>query len=310
MRAAATIASSLVMALAAIGLAVAAPGPDRNVARVSLADVTGQVSIANSREAQSILSASGMRPGQSVTGSVTVGNDGDVPGRFTLAAGDVDDAPGPNGGLLSGRVVLEVYDVTNPSTPRVVFAGYPANFDSYDIGTLLPGAERAFVFAARLPDGGVPPSAVSGDNLFQQASLSIGFEWRASAVPTPTPTPTPSPKPNPTPTPTPKPKPTPTPTPVPPKPLTVADMIGMPPANTCIGGGKLSFKLRAPAGTTLRAAVVGVNGKIKLRLKGAKLAKPVVLRKLRKKTKLTVSVRVTSGKAYRAKRTYKVCAKR
>ena len=84
----------------------------------------------------------------------------------------------------------------------------------------------------------------------------------------------------------------------------------MPPANTCISGGKLSFKLKAPAGTTLRAAVVGVNGKIKLRLKGAKLAKPVVLRKLRKKTKLTVSVRVTSGKAYRATRTYKVCAKR
>jgi hypothetical protein len=306
MRAAASIASSLVMALAAIGLAVAAPGRDRAAALASLTDVTGRVSIANSRETESILSAAGMRPGESVSGTVTVGNDGDVAGRFTLAAGDVEDVPGPNGGVLSERVVLEVDDVTDPGSPRVVFAGHPAEFGEYDIGTLAPGDERSFVFAARLPDGGLPPSSVAGDNLFQQASLSIGFEWAAGVVTSVTPTTTPTP----TPTPTPKPKPTPTPTPAPVAPVSVADMIGMPPANTCISAGKLSFKVKAPPGTRLRAAVVGVNGKIKLRLKGAKLAKPVVLRRLRKTTKLTLSVRLTNGKAYRATRTYKVCHKR
>jgi hypothetical protein len=67
------------------------------------------------------------------------------------------------------------------------------------------------------------------------------------------------------------------------------------------------FKLKAPPGTKLRAAVVGVNGKVRLRLKGAKLAKPIVLKRLRKMTKVTVSVRTAGGKAYRATRTYKIC---
>jgi hypothetical protein len=321
MRALATVVCSLLMALAAIGLAVAAPGRDHDPARAALGGASGAVAIANSHAGQSLFDAGDMRPGQGVTGTVTIGNDGDVAGRFTVATTNVTDVAGPNGGQLSQRLELALFDVTDAGDPRSIFVGHPADFDEYDVGTLAPGDERSFLFTATLPDGGVPASATSGDNRFQDSRLSLGFQWRAGAatnvVPTPTPTATPvvTPTPTPTPKPTkpkPKPKPTPTvtPTPTPTPPVSLADALGLPPASSCVKSAKLKFKLKAPAGTKLVSAIVTVNGKVKARLKGAKVRKAITLRGLRKTTKLKVSVRASERQTYKASRTYKACTKR
>jgi hypothetical protein len=322
MRALATVIASLVMALAAIGLAVAAPGRDRDPASASLDGATGAVAIANSKAAQSVLDAPAMRPGDSVSGTVDIGNDGDVAGRFTVLGTGLLDVPGPNGGALSEQIDLALSDVTDPDDPQPIFVGHPADFDEYDVGTIAPGDERSFLFTATLPDGGVPVSATTGDNRFQQSTLSLGFEWHAgvatngipTATPTPvvvTPTPTPTkPKPKPTPKPKPKPTPTATPTPAPTPTVDVADTLGLPSASSCVKSGRMKIKLRAPAGTKLVSAVITVNGKVKARLKGGKLRKAVTLKGLRKKTKLKVTARASNGLAYKASRTYKACRRR
>jgi spore coat-associated protein N len=305
MRPIATLVLSFAMALAAIGLAVAAPGGvlSQDPAGAEVQAASGAVSISNSRAGQAVFSAAAMRPGEGVSGTVTIGNDGDHPGRFAVRAIGVQDVVGPNGGKLSERVELVLFDVTNVQHPVTVYAGTPAAFAQVDLGVLAPGHGREYLFAATLPDG--------ADNRFQGAALSLGFEWSAAnvanATPTPTPTPTPSTPVAPAPTPAPvTPAPTPT-TPTPTAPVAPADAVGLPAPTTCVKGGRLTLRLKAPAGAKILSATVSVNGRVKARLKGAKAAKPVSLRGLKKTTKLTVSIKASNGRSYSASRTYKAC---
>jgi hypothetical protein len=299
MRATAILFTSLAMAIGAVCLAFAAPGRGEPGSMVELDNVSGAVTIANSREAQALFSASAMRPGEDVSGRVTIGNSGDVAGAFGVRAAGVVDTPGPNGGLLSEQVELLLLDVSDVGNPETVFAGHPADFDGVDLGTFAPGEERDYLFSAKLPRTG------AHDNLYQGAGLSLGFEWQAgtAAVSTPTPTPT-KPKPKPKPKPPTKPKVTPTPTPVP---VDMATVLGLPPSTKCYTRGKLKFKLKAPAGTRIVSATVAVNGKVKARVKGKKVRKAVTLKRLRKTAAVTVAAKVSGGRTYIGTRAFRAC---
>jgi hypothetical protein len=306
MRAVATLIISLVMALGAIGLAVAAPGGHR-LASAEIQDAGGAVSITNSRAGQAVFTAREMRPGEGVSGTLQIGNDGDVDGHFAVRPSTVDDTPGPNGGLLSEQIELVLFDVTDVGHPVTVYAGHPADFDQVGLGTFEPGESRNYLFAATLPDGG------TGDNAYQGSGLSLGFEWRAGptsgVAPTPTPTPTPTVTPTPTPIATPTtPRVTPTPTPTAPTRPTVdyASALGLPAASKCAKGGKLKFKLKAP-GAKVASGTVAVNGKVKVRVKGSKVRKPVTLKKLKKTFTVTVTVKTSKRKTYKGSRVYRVC---
>jgi hypothetical protein len=302
MRPIATLVISLAMALGAIGLAVAAPGGlvggQQELARAEVQAASGAVTIANSRAGQALFSAAAMRPGEGVSGTVTIGNHGDAEGRFAVQAAGVQDVPGAGGGRLSERVQLVLFDVTNVQSPVTVYAGPPADFDQVDLGVLTPGQERKYLFAATLPDGG------ADDNRFQGSSLSLGFEWRAGPAGSATPTPTPAPAAPPVPTATPAPA-TPT-TPATP-PVALADALGLPAPASCVKSGRLTLRLKAPGGAKVLSAIVKVKGRVKARLKGAQAAKPVTLRDLTKTTKLSISVKASDGRTYAAARTYKSC---
>jgi spore coat-associated protein N len=299
MRSVAILLTSFAMALAAIGLAVAAPGgSDPEVAGVSLGAASGSVSITNSRDGQAVFSAAGMRPGEDVSGTVRIGNHGASAGRFELLGVGAQDTAGPNGGLLSERVELVVLDVTGARPPVTLFAGHPADFVQVDLGMLAPGENRDYRFEATLPDGGVPSSNTTGDNRYQGSSLSLGFQWQASpvaAMPTPETPVTPA---------NPNPKPPVT------KPIAIADALGLPRASTCINGGRLKLKLKGVGGAQVVSATITVNGRVKTQLKGAKARKTVSLRGLRKKTALRVTVRASDRHTYTGTRTYRACAKR
>jgi hypothetical protein len=298
MRSFTVLFSSLTMALAAFALAVAAPG-HHDFATVDLQQASGALQISNSRAGQSLFTATQMRPGEGVSGTVRIGNNGDIAGRFGVRAVGVADAPGPYGGLLSDRLELVLFDVTNVQQPLTVFAGHPSDFGEIDLGTFAAGESRDYLLAATLPDGGIAASATAGDNLYQGASLNLGFEWRAGTVAAPTPVPTATPKPV---TP-PRPKVTPTPT----APVVNADTLGLPGRTRCVKRGRMKFTLKIPAGVQIVSATVAVNGRVKARLKGAKLRKPVSLKRLRKSTKLKVTVRASNGHTYTATRVYKAC---
>jgi hypothetical protein len=307
MRAAATLIMSLVMALGAIGLAVAAPGGGQRLASAELQDASGAVSITNSHAGQALFDAQLARPGDGVTGTVTIGNDGDVAGDFAVRPSALHDTPGPNGGLLSQRIELVLFDVTHGN--HILFAGTPADFAQVDLGKFEPGEERDYLIAATLPDG----TGQIDDNVYQGSTMSLGFDWGANASPaaptvSPTPTPTPTRTPAPTPTATPVTVPPTTPTTTPPTTTpTVVDyssVLGLPAANRCAKGGKLKLKVKPPRGTKLKSATIAVNGKIKARLNKSK---SVTLKKLKKTFKVTVAVKASNGRTYKGTRVYRAC---
>jgi hypothetical protein len=250
-----------------------------------------------------------------VSGTVRIGNDGDIAGAFSIRPGTVQDTPGPNGGLLSGRVQLVLFDVTDVQHPVTVYAGPPAGLPAVTLGTLAAGSHRDYLFAATLPDSGLPGSDAAGDNLFQGSALSLGFEWRATSAaefaPPSTPTSTPTPTPT-APTTTPTVPTTPT-TPTAPKVViptgeALADALGLPPARACVSRRKFTIRLKAPMGAGVVSATITINGKVKARVKGGKTRAPVDLRGLPMgKVKVNIATKAADGRTYKSTRTYRTC---
>ena len=114
-----------------------------------------------------ILSGREMLPGQSVTGTVTVANVGNAPGRFELSASTLVDMPGPQGGRLGDRLRLTVLDVREG---RDVYAGSLAGLSHAALGTFAPQASHEYRLTVTLTTG-------QGDNAYQSASASITFDW-------------------------------------------------------------------------------------------------------------------------------------
>jgi spore coat-associated protein N len=297
MRGLATLITSLAMALAAIGLAVAAPA-DPRLAAATIQSASGAVTIANSHAGGAIFSAAGLRPGESASGTVRIGNAGDAAGIFALRAPDVQDAPGPYGGRLSEELQLVLVDVTDAPHPVTLFSGHPADLGQLGLGTLAAGEARTYRFSVTLPS--------AAGNAYQGSGLTLGFEWRAGPAPGVGATPTPTP-PAATPAPT-TPAPTATPT-TPLAPVDYAGALGLPPAKTCVKAGRLKFKLKAPDRAKVVAATIALNGRVTVRIKGAKARKPVTLRGLRKSTIVKVTVQASNGRAYSGARTYRACGK-
>ena len=165
----------LVGGLAAIALGqVARSSP----ARAAAVRVVGAFEISNSGEGQPIFAATGLAPGGSAHGRVTIEDTGSVPVTLKLQRGALTDTPGIGGGVLSGRLQLTVADVTEPSRPRTIYTGPLDSMPEQDAGELQPGGSRTYEFTATLPDGS--PSA---QNTLQEASATIAYAWNATEAP-------------------------------------------------------------------------------------------------------------------------------
>jgi hypothetical protein len=241
-----------------------------------------------------VLGAEALQPGEQVSGTVRIGNDGTWAGDLVLRAGALSDTAGPGGGRVSDALYLSVVDVTAPAQPVTLYAGPPAGFTELAAGRVAAGAARDYRFEATFA---TPPG---DDNRFQGSALSLGLEWGATAVPAAA-TPTPAPV-------TPGPAPTAPVAPVAPAPAaSLADLLGLPRAGTCVRAGTLRFKLRAPKGGRVLSATVAVNRKTKL--KGSKARAAITLRKLPKRTTIAVTVKASDRKTYKASRTYAACTR-
>lgn len=140
----------------------------RNVA------TAGSMRQVNSAEDAAFMGATDMVPGSVVEGSVTIGNEGDASGVFTLVVEDVVDEPGPQGGRLSTRLRLTV---TDSKGGDVVYDGSLGALD-VSLGTWAPGEERTYVFRVRLPD-----QSAGADNAYQGSKVTAAFVWQAVQSP-------------------------------------------------------------------------------------------------------------------------------
>ena len=182
------VAAFIVAGSIALGAQGAAREP-----RLVVAATTGEVAASNSHEGSAILSAESMRPADAAVGTVTIANLGDAHAAATLSASHISDTPGPLGGSLAARLLLTVDDVSDPQRPVRVFQGAHAALGGVSLRTYAPGEDRQYRFTARLPDGGRPSSATTGDNVYAGASMSAQYNWGMVATDPPPPPPPPSP---------------------------------------------------------------------------------------------------------------------
>ena len=130
----------------------------------------GSMTQDNSADNTAIMGATGMVPGDTVRGSATIENVGGARGDFTLLVTDVSDVAGPNGGLLSERLVLKVFQ---DKATRAIYSGPITGLD-LSLGTWQPEEQHVYRFEVTLPTGGD-----TVDDKQQQSSLTATFEWNA-----------------------------------------------------------------------------------------------------------------------------------
>jgi len=184
------IATGALLALLAALVATAAPARERP-AELGRMAAEGAVTLAAAGSSHAILTASNLRPGQSVAGSIALANVGESRGRLTLLRTGMVDTPGRFGGPLSEALLLRVEEVGGGS-----WTGPLAGPDALDLGIMEPGEGRSYKLTLTLPDTG----GAGRDNAVQGSSVTIDWAWQTESVgppatPTPTATPAASPPP-------------------------------------------------------------------------------------------------------------------
>jgi hypothetical protein len=160
-------------ALAAVALAQVGSAP---AARATAVAAGGSFEVTNSSDGEPIFAASGIAPGDSTSGTVTIEDTGTEAAALTLHRGDLVDTPGPAGGDLSARLMLSVVDLGAPAASRTVYSGPLASMPDQAAGTLQPGEARTFEFTATLPETG----SAFFQNAVQGASTTVAYAWTAA----------------------------------------------------------------------------------------------------------------------------------
>jgi hypothetical protein len=166
------ILASLIVILVAGGVCAAAFAqwssasaalPDSMFSSASRAIAGGSVSMGDHQ----------FMPGDTVTGTVVVANEGDAPGRFIFGTDSLVDRPGSGGGSLAKALQVTLTDITDSNHPRRVYSGALSGLSGIDLGSFAPGATRTYRIAATLQ-----PQTVSGTAV-ADGSLALSFQWTA-----------------------------------------------------------------------------------------------------------------------------------
>jgi spore coat-associated protein N len=141
---------------------------------------TGTIVVTDSLAGQSILTASGMKPGATSSNAVDITNGGNVPAAFTLAPANLANVPASP--ALSARLTLQIQDLGNPSCtvscPPVVtvYTGALGSMGTLTLGTFAAGGTHRYTFSVTFPDGG-PGGA---DNAYGGAATTVDYRWTAT----------------------------------------------------------------------------------------------------------------------------------
>src|SRR4051794_14893280 len=109
----------------------------------------GPVKISSSRNGVALLQGKGIKPGDSVTGLVTLSNKGDKTGRLALLISGLRDRPGLYGGHLASVLRLRVDDLTGHGAPVETTLTRTAPLG---LGELKGRQARTFKVTATFPD--------------------------------------------------------------------------------------------------------------------------------------------------------------
>ena len=141
-------------------------GPERR-GPILRATAGGALQIQSPQDGLAILTASRLRPGDSAEGTQTLKNLAPGKQELTLETTDLDDTPGPGGGLLSQWADLRIERAGDP-----VYVGKLADLATLDLGNLDAGSTTPFRFVVTLPEHG--PAI---DDAYAGGSVEVGWKW-------------------------------------------------------------------------------------------------------------------------------------
>lgn len=158
--------ASLALLTLALGTAMFSGASFSSKSANSASLATGTIQLDSSAPGQAIVSSTtGMKPGQSREGTVTITNKGDVAGTVTLSSS------GLTGTALAAAIDLKVDDVTGTTAQK--WTGKLSAFTSLGLGSFAAGAARKYRFTLSWP------SSASEASL-QGTSTSLTFLWTGS----------------------------------------------------------------------------------------------------------------------------------
>jgi hypothetical protein len=157
--------AALALISLALGTAIFSGASFTSKSANSASLAAASVQLSSSAPNQAIVSASGMKPGDSREGTIAIGNQGDVPGTMTLKA------TGLTGMALAGAIVLKIEDVTGSASKK--YEGKLGSFSSVDLGSFAAAATRKYRFVLSWPEA-------SGEAALQGLSTSLTLQWEVA----------------------------------------------------------------------------------------------------------------------------------
>jgi hypothetical protein len=130
----------------------------------------GDLSVDNDLKGAAILTANGLVPGDSATGTVQISNVGSAAGNFSLTTTNLKDTPATP--PFSGKLDLVITDITNASSPSQVYSGKLNAVGTVQLGKWTAGTSHKYKFVATFPNG-----TPAEDNQYKKASTTIDFVW-------------------------------------------------------------------------------------------------------------------------------------
>jgi hypothetical protein len=135
---------------------------------------SGALSLSNSKEGEAIFTASNLAPGHATEGTVTIANTGSAAGSLALSASELSDSPGTYGGNLSEVLDLQIAEAGSGTE---VYSGPLDSMPEQKLSPLAPGDSRTYRFLVSLPESESPAADWAGENIYQSASTSVGYDW-------------------------------------------------------------------------------------------------------------------------------------
>jgi hypothetical protein len=174
------VLGGLVGVLAATGIAVGS-GANFNSSSANPSNVfsAGTISQDNSKADQAVLTATGLKPGESKNGTVDIKNTGSLNGAFTLTQSNVVDTPSST--ELSKKLTLKIEDLGDPASPAanpsVVYSGSVNGMGTVSLGAFAKDETHRYKFTVTFPDGGDD----GADNAYQGAQTSVDYAFAATS---------------------------------------------------------------------------------------------------------------------------------
>lgn len=123
----------------------------------------GAIQLSSSKSGQAIVSAAGMKPGESREGMITIGNPSEVSGTVTLRSSGLSGSS-----ALAAAIDFKVEDVTSGTTQK--WSGKLSSFGDVDLGSLAASTSRNYRITLSWP---VSASEAS----LQGTSASFTLHW-------------------------------------------------------------------------------------------------------------------------------------